>query len=290
MRPGEASVRTRLNRRMMQYLSLHTFDITGPTSTSTRRNPLLQREALRRLAWAVFYVDCMADAGLYGVHTVHENSFQIRLPGHDEAFLRGDSESSNQMAESDVASPMSIFGAGSTTVETPAREGIPFHLVQTMAMRRQILHFHSSSKRMSISIASQNQLDEIQIRLRTLIADLPQSLAYTESNLYIHSAKRTAFVLLHALRHNCFLMLLTARLELFKSNAAAGNVTDAGYTDRIESCLRQRLKHAVPTANIIQDILLLDINCDPYIGSLGYTALESRFRSLWAMMELTTQC
>lgn len=258
--------------RMMQYMSLHTFDTTYPESTWTVRNPLLQREALRRLAWAVFYVDCMVDAGLYGVHTLDEKSLRIQYPCSDEAFLRGDQTTADRPMDRSTTSAPSSSDALSKEFE-----GIPHHLVQTMTMRRKILHFTTSTRSSSSSFTTlHNQLDEIQTQLQTLIASLPPALAYTEINLFVHAAKRTSFMLLHALRHNCFLVLLTARVELYKAESTAPTRYDPSShcAERIELCLQQRLKHALPTASIIHDAVRLEVNCDPFLGSLGYTALE----------------
>ena len=243
----------------MQYLSLHTFDTSYPENPAVRRSPLLQRESLRRLAWAVFYLDCMVDAGLHGVHTVHENSLHIQLPSDDTTFARGIPGPDHRMA----ASP------------SQPNHSISSHLVQSMTMRRRILHFLSSAKYSTSPYSTlHEQLDGLQTELKALVSRLPPDLAYTEGNLFVHAEKRTSFILLHVLRHNCFLVLLAARLELFKAETTKSTNIDQNRPRQVEMCMRQRLKHAVPTAHIIQDALRLDVNCDPYVGSLAYTALE----------------
>jgi hypothetical protein len=255
---------------MMQYLSLNTFDESYPHIPSTRQNPLLPREALRRLAWAVFYVDCMVDAGQHGVHTLDEDCFHLQLPGSDMAFLRGDASAQMQPTmSSSTVKPLEIG----------TQKSLSAHLIRTMAMRRRILHFQSSAKYSELLPQTLlERLDQIRAHLRHMIASLPSDLSYTEDHLFAHADCRTAFILLHVLRHNCFLMLHQVCLSLYKLEEASGLVNSAAeHTQRVQHCLEQRLKHAIPTAQIIQDALRLDVNCDPYVGSLGYTALEGEW-------------
>ena len=72
----------------MQFHSLHVFDEAYPSrSRLTPRNPLLKRESLRRLAWSVFYLDAMVDAGRHGVHMLSDEGYHIQLPCDESDFI-----------------------------------------------------------------------------------------------------------------------------------------------------------------------------------------------------------
>lgn len=114
----------------MQFLSLHIFEETYPHAPSLRLNPLLTREALRRLAWAVFYQDTMADAGRHGVHLVTEAGFHIQLPCDEASFVRGlDIETAPLRRRDCVESPSFASAPSPISLEGPGHLGISAHLI-----------------------------------------------------------------------------------------------------------------------------------------------------------------
>jgi hypothetical protein len=254
--------------RMMQFLSLHKFDEAYPPAPTRRMNPLLQREALRRLAWSVFYLDTLADAGRHGFHLITESSYRIQLPCDETNFLRSQEVLTaplKSQGTSDTVSPAPSLGTPHN--EGPTNTGISGHLIRTAAMRRRILHYNSlirysdepSSKMLDDLVAFEKDL-------RQVIADLPPDLAYTEQNLFVHAPRRGAFILLHLWRHNCFLMLAWTRLNVCARGPA--------LEDAAKTFLRDRIRHAIPVSRIVADILRLGVNCDPAAGVQAYTSLE----------------
>jgi hypothetical protein len=311
---------------MMQFLMLHTLDETYAQEPTVRLSPLLKREALRRLAWAVLYLDTLSDAGRHGVHTVTEDGFHIQLPCDETSFIRGlnvqtamlhydtapvdiHKSAGSWLSSHTIAdaahndSPQtSLYADSARSCEGSGHLGISAHIIRTAAMRRRILHFNSTLKYTRLSVpALLDQLQVFEHQLKRLVADLPSDLAYTEDNLFVHVERRTAFILLHMLRHNCFLMLDFATLNVCKLGMGSETastmpsqgrvaVQEAGPMDglsptstvltterrsrMVQGCLRRRLRHCVPVSRIIHDALRLSVNCDPFVGVQAYTALE----------------
>lgn len=254
----------------MQYLSLHLYDEVYSQPQTMRINKLLKPEALRRLAWAVLFLDTMADAGRHGVHTVSEETYHIQLPCDETAFARGIEMRTRCLS---LPNEMSILSpTGQTARDGSSGLGISAHVIQTALYRRKICHYKSRIKYLTDSADEMlNTLTGMEVGLRALMAEIPPDLVYSTDNLYINPERRTAFILLHALRHNCFIMLAEARLII---SSKEPSFHDKGY-----QWMRDRIKHAYPVASIVSDALRLGIVCDPWVGALAYTAIEGESRA-----------
>lgn len=243
--------------RMMQYHSLHIFDEVFPSVGVTPLNPLLNREALRRLAWSVFYLDTMVDAGRHGVHNVTEEGYRVQLPCSEPSFARGLDVKTMGLREY-------TRGSDSSGVDT----GISTQVIITAAMRRRLLHFWTSTLQYSTDPPASHlgQLHKLESQLDRIMVSLPADLAYTEENLYVLSGQRTALVLLHALRHTTSILL--ARIQCVLSER---------FTDKLDMAIaarRNRIRHALAIAGLAADAKRLDINLDPCVAFQSYTALE----------------
>lgn len=251
----------------MQFLSLHNYDEVYPQPHSIQLNRLLSPEALRRLAWSVYFLDCMGDAGRHGVHTVTEEGYQIQLPCDETSFVRGievRTESLHRPGNLPCLSPTGQSPPEGVTL------GVSGHIIKTSAFRRRILHYKSRIKYMTATAQMMlEHLQNVENELKVLMAELPADLVYIEDNLYIHPERRTAFVLLHALRHNCFIMLAETRLIVCSRDP---NLHDLAYT-----WMRDRVRHAYPVSRIVADALRLGVVCDPFVGCLAYTGIEGGF-------------
>ncbi|RSH89696.1 hypothetical protein EHS25_002247 [Saitozyma podzolica] len=256
--------------RTMQFLSLHTFDETYNTQAPTvRHNPLLKPEALRRVAWAVFYLDTLADTGQHGVHLVTDTAFRIQLPCDEASFVRGIEVETARLHDLRCSVPNPLT-ALSPNGEGPSHVGISGHLMRTAAMRRRVLHFDSLIQHSTDSSAKiLADLADFEQHLRKVISDLPDDLAYSDHNLFVQARRLPAFLFLHLLRHNCFLMLAQARLNVCSR--------DPSLKDFALSVCRERIRHAIPVSRIVADIIRLGVNCSPAVGVQAYTSLEILF-------------
>jgi hypothetical protein len=255
----------------MQFLALHTFDETYNTQAPTvRHNPLLKPEALRRVAWAVFYLDTLADTGQHGVHLVTDTAFRIQLPCDEASFVRGIDVETARLHDSRCPLPNPLI-AHSPNGEGPSHVGISGHLMRTAAMRRRVLHFDSLIQHSTDTSAKiLADLADFEQHLRKVISDLPDDLAYSDHNLFVQARRLPAFLFLHLLRHNCFLMLAQARLNVCSR--------DPSLKDFALSVCRERIRHALPVSRIVADIIRLGINCSPAAGVQAYTSLESEWQ------------
>jgi hypothetical protein len=242
---------------MMQYHSLHVFDEAFPSVDAIPLNPLLKRETLRRLAWSVFYLDTMVDAGRHGVHNVTEEGYRIQLPCSEPSFARGSDVKTMGLREY-------TRGLDSSGLDT----GISTQVIITAAVRRRLLHFWTSTLKYSTDPPASHleHLHKLESELDRIMVSLPADLAYTEDNLYVLSGQRTALVLLHALRHTTSILL--ARIQCVLSER---------FTDKLDMAIaarRNRIRHALAIARLAVDAKRVDINLDPCVAFQSYTALE----------------
>ena len=254
----------------MQYYSLHILDDWYVKQRTHRTNPLLQPEALRRLAWAVFYLDAFSDAGRYSFHTLSSQYYRIQLPCDETSFLRGLETKTPRLQFQDWPN-MDRIPQSSSSLHEENEVGMLAHLIQTVAMRRRICHYVSTMK-FSAEPPPKLLLDleTLGHELNRIVVGLPSSLAYSKDNLFACSGQQTTFITLHVLRHNCFMLLNKAKLLL---------------TERLPSLedslqhRKDRIKHALPVARIVDDALHLGISCEGNVGTQAYMALESTLAS-----------
>jgi hypothetical protein len=261
--------KTCLISRMMQYLSLYIFDETFPQGTLVNFAPLLRREALRRLAWAVFLLDSIADGGRYDIACVSESIIRNQLPCREDDFHK-DNEVRTEPLYLDMP-PTDIFSSA------PQRTiGLSGHLVRIAAIRRRILHFAWGLKNSpKTTLSLHGDLLELTNRLVNVISSLPAELSFSRAQSYTLSPRMPAFILLHTLRHNCYIILERAKLLVYTRDG------DPTMNEAIAQCRRDRISRALPTSGIIALALKHNANFDPHVGIQAYVALESeRFGEL----------
>ncbi|KAF5026819.1 hypothetical protein F66182_1103 [Fusarium sp. NRRL 66182] len=249
---------------MMQMMSLHTFDRTFPRhlTSQMRLSPLLTSEALRRTAWATFYLDSITDGGRYGFHVVDEKTFRLQLPCEQSRFL------SNEVG---VTEPLFPDSAESLKDASDNFQGAPLdmsaYLLRTGAARRRALHFafRASHKEDTVEQLC-TELGSLEADFRELVADLPGRFLFNSNTAALHRERLTTFILLHILRHNLFIILGRAALSIYQRGPDT--------TQLIPQVRRDRILHALPIAGLIAEGLKADINFDPHIGVHAYVALE----------------
>jgi hypothetical protein len=251
--------------RMSRHLSLAVYDEKYP-QRSDHTNPLLKPESLRRLAWSVYYLEMVHNDRL--ASSVDEP--RISLPCDETCFLRGLEVKGNDPIP--MGSMLDYPDLRHNECPNNTHLGLSAHLLRTAAMRHRIKQYCSGIK--STPTTSQNHilagLEELEHLASQLIRDLPPHLVHSEDNLYIHSLRRTSFLLLHMLRHSCFLLLYRAQLAVCSRIGTAESAqTVAQYSER---CIR----HAVAVAWISGDGLQLGVNLDPTVAIIAYEAFEGK--------------
>ena len=244
----------------MQFHSLHIFDETYGPVRSITLNPLLKREALRRLAWSVWYMDTMVDAGRFGVHNLTEEAFRIRLPGSESSFLRGIETDTCTLQEFEAAT------------NAPTGLDKASYVILFATIRRRLCHYVSFDLhyKKESSASRQAKLSEMEHSLDKVERSLPTDIVYSQENLYIHANDGQLFVLLHVLKHVCWLIVGKAKSVI--------SVMDPTKTQLAETACRQRIQHAISLSEVVRDAVKHDISCDPHVGFQAYSALESTCR------------
>ena len=247
----------------MQLLRLHILPtVWSPQSSSS--HGLLTHEALRRLAWAVFYMDTMNDCGTYGMHTLTEDMIRIQLPCDEATFLRGEEVKTESLhptrsPSADIQLPIP---------QTDNHLGVSAYTMRAAALRRRILHFGSRINYVSDDESTlEQELELLDKDLQEVLWNLPAQLAYTRTNFFVLKDQNSAFVLLHMLRQNCMLMLLQAKMamcERYPSRRA-----------HLPSLWKGRIETSLVISDIVCDALKDGVHCDTYIGVQAYGALES---------------
>jgi hypothetical protein len=244
---------------MARHLSLTTYDDTYPLRQD-HINPLLKPESLRRLAWSVYYLH-LTQRGDLG-QSLDEP--RISLPCDETCFLRGLAVRGNDsLPLDDMLNPPDLRH---NECANTTHLGLSAHLLRTAGMRHRIQRYCSqvtSNTRLIPHEQVLADLDDLDRSASQIIRDLPPHLIHSEDNLYIHFQRRTSFLLLHMLRHSCFIILCRTRI-------AVSTPTDGPTSQLRERCIR----HAVAVSWISGDGLQLGVNLDPYVAVLAYEALE----------------
>lgn len=252
-------------------MSLQTLDSAHRNQRPARSSlsPLLSREALRRIAWSTFYLDTIVDGGRWGSHTVDENTFRLQLPCDQASFLADESVITRPLY-SNSASPRSINHAEHGTERFSL--DMSAYLLRTAAMRRRALHFA-----FRISYEEKPE-EELAAKLLTLENDvekviyaLPKRFQFSSDNMILHRDRLTTFILLHILRHNLYIILGRAALQVYRGNQAKA--------DLLRLVRRDRISHALPIAGLVSEGLKAGISFDPQMGVHAYVSLESKQRS-----------
>lgn len=250
---------------MMQMMSLHVFDQAYPVDfpSHQRLSPLLSREALRRIAWATFYLDSMTDGGRYGSQTTDERAYRIQLPCDQESFLGDDHALTEPLIPGDINTAQGM------------RDGVPHasldmsaYLLRTAAARRRGLHFayRASYQEHTVEQLSSDLL-LLEEDLESVFADLPRRFQFNLDNLILHRDRLPMFILLHILRRNLFIILGRAALQIY--------LRDHSKIELVYDVRRSRISHALAVSDLVASGLKENITFDPHIGIQAYVALES---------------
>ncbi|KAK7222803.1 hypothetical protein V2G26_010806 [Clonostachys chloroleuca] len=183
--------------KMMQTMSLQTFDRTYPsylTSDSNSKHlPLLSSEALRRVTWSTFYFDTIIDA--ITTEPLH----------YDEADKPESSTQGQHLKGSAL--------------------GISAYLMRTAAARRRALFFvFRASHKEDSGEKLIAELAALEADIEHFVSALPRRFHLPNDNLFLHRERLGTFILLHVLRHNLFIIVGRASLQIFKRDLSKADL------------------------------------------------------------------
>ncbi|KAF4450532.1 hypothetical protein F53441_6387 [Fusarium austroafricanum] len=246
--------------KMMQMMSLHTFDRTYASNLASNihLSPLLSPEALRRVAWSVFFLDSITDGGRYGFHVVDEQTFRLQLPC-EQARILGDE---TVVTEPLMNDPLNSLNTGLNDVERAPLD-LSAYLLRTAAARRRALHF-------AFRVSHQEQMvDQLSVELNTLENDieavikaLPKRFRFSTDNMFMHRDR------------------LMRKNRISHAEPIAGLVSQASWAKHVEAIYRL----------LRCDLMYLLSDTDSTAFSpdqlVGQGAAEYDFRDfLWAKLE-----
>ncbi|CAH0057908.1 unnamed protein product, partial [Clonostachys solani] len=227
---------------------------------------VVQLMALRRVAWSTFYFDAIIDGGRYGFHTLDEKAFRLQLPCDEGRFLGN---------EAIITEPLSYDQADKPETSIQGQHpkgsalGISAYLIRTAAARRRALFFafrashkESSGEKLAVELAA------LEADVEHVISALPRRFHLTNDNLFLHRERLGTFILLHVLRHNLFIIVGRASLQVFQR--------DLSKADLITQVRQKRISHALPIASLLSEALKAGIALDPQLGVQAYIALETQ--------------
>lgn len=254
----------------MQMMSLQTFDRTYPANLAPNLQlpPLLSNEALRRVAWSTFYADTIVDGGRYGFHTIDEKSYRLQLPCDQASFLSN---------ETVITEPLFYDHSTDTanSVESGQRTALDMsaYLLRAAAARRRALHFafrasHKEQTAEQLSV----ELGALETDMEQVINALPRRFYFNSDNMFLHRDRLITFLLLHIMRHNLFIVVGRAALQVYQRDPTKESL--------IPQVRKSRISHALPIAGLVAEGLKAGISFDPQIGVQAYVALESKKRCL----------
>ena len=259
--------------RMTQALRLHTFDDSYPLEdASAKLSPLLQPEALRRLAWSTFFVDTLLDMGQHGLHTVTDNTYRMQLPARESVFMYGQGQHRTE--------PLWARQGDQVVIGTGENLGLAAHLMRIVAMRRRVLHFSSTLK---FATAPINRLWDSLLTLGRNLAIVLQSLPERYSaephaiQAYLANGScpthLTRLFVVHTLRENARILYAKAQLLVCEKGGV-----DRFYTEQLVSIKKDRIRTALRTSDLIKAANDLNVHLDPLTNGHAYAALEGEFR------------
>lgn len=233
---------------MVQFLRLHTFDVSYASVDPASLSPLFSPEALRRLAWATYVLDAIVDSGNYGEHTLSIDAFHIRSPASEQAFVSTQPEA----------------GSSASANAGPSLEAI---CIQWINMRRRLLHFASKSHSSTDSIeALLTQAETLEDELQTMEVNMPGQFADTLTPYRTQHPQAPLYAFTHAMRHGCHHVSMRTRLSFFTRSP--------GRSEQCTALRRARIARAELMAQFASNLITYNVNYPPAIAANCYVSLE----------------
>lgn len=237
---------------MMTFLRLPMFD----ESPHPLVKPLLGAESLRRLAWAVYFLDATIDGGNHGFTAIPDGAFTIPLPCDEHAFLRQSAVSSEHMTPLNRTQDMALSSLG-----------LSGHLLRAMYVRQILAGLQSRIQRRLIpptSIAA--LMHQAEGEALQLLGTLPIDMHYSRTNFHIYKSQQTLFLHLHVLRNTCF-----RHLALLKISCASFTV---GHPNEVSMNRQALIREARTLSALFTQGVDHSVVLDPQLAMHAYNGIE----------------
>lgn len=236
----------------MTFLRLHMFD----ESPHPLFKPLLGAESLRRLAWAVYYLDATIDGGNYGFTAIPDGSFTIPLPCDEHDFLRQTNVSTEHMLPSQI-----------TSDRNPGSLGLAGHMLRAMYARQILAGLHSRIQRRLIPPASIPAcINQAESESLHILGTLPHEMNYSRTNFHVFKGQQTLFLHLHVLRNTCL-----RHIALLKILSASFAIVD---DDQVAINRQALIREARQLSALFAQGVDHNVVLDPQLAMHAYNGIE----------------
>ena len=222
--------------RMMTFLRLHVLD----EQPLPPPRPLLGTESLRRLAWAVWFLDATLDGGSFGFSAIVEGALTIAVPCDVRDFLLHSSAAGHSL----------LNGAHDLSLVA--------HLLRAMAARQTLAGLHS---RITRGLVSSDEIQEAvqHAEQHTIkLLSLPSQLAYSPVQYIVHKDQLPCLVYLHVMRNTA------------KRHAAKLRILNGEFVPHRQNLIDL----AINLSQIISDAGARNTPLDPQIAMHAYNGIE----------------
>lgn len=236
----------------MTFLRLHILDELPPPTF----RPLLGVESLRRLAWAVYYLDATLDGGNFGQSNVVDGSFTIQLPCEDRLFLQHKKTVTEPLIPSDI---------------TPSHTQLPLaaHLLRAISARGILASLHSRIQRRLVAP------HEIEVLVRQaehdalrLLDSLPSEMHYNRAQYHVYKDQLPLLLHLHVMRN-------TARRHLGLLKILVASQQQIGH-DPVSAERKLLIRDTHELSAMFSDAAEHRVVLDPQLAMHAYNGIESR--------------
>lgn len=233
----------------MTFLRLHVLDETP----HPHLKPLLSVESLRRLAWAVWFLDATIDGGNFGFSTIWEGAMTIQLPCDERPF----------MLHQTIPTEPLIRKTPSHTL------GLPAHLLRAMHARQFLADAHSRIQRKLVDEADIPKIvADAESRAKVALDTLPPEMSYNRVQYHAYRDQRPMLVHLHVMRNNCSRHISLLRI------LAAPHIPQG--VENIPTERNRLIQDARQLSVIFADAEHHQVILDPQMAMHAYNAIESR--------------
>lgn len=237
--------------RMMTFLRLNMLDETP----HPHPKPFLSVETLRRLAWAVWYLDATMDGGNFGFATIAEGAMTIQLPCDERSFFLHQPVTTQPL----VPSPLDLG--------QPANLGLAAHVIRAMYARQILADVHSRLQRRLVPpTAIAEFVLQAVARSTAVLESLPPDLSYNRSLYYAYKDQQSLLLHLHVMRN-------TARRHVALLRILAADHLVDGLAD-IAQQRRDLIGEATALSNLMADAIDHQVVMDPQMAMHAYNGIE----------------
>jgi hypothetical protein len=255
----------------MTFLRIHILN----ESPCLNNKPLLRAESLRRLAWAVWFMDATIDGGNAGFSAIQEDALTIPLPCDERSFLLNlDTPTEVLYHTEPLSAPLVDSHQGSLAIGA--------YLIRAMAARQVLADVHSRIARRLIEASHVDAIvRQAVLKTEGLLNSLPLDMAYSRSQFFVNRERLPCLISLHVMRNTC-----QRHVDLLEILAAPYLLNG---TVILSAKRHSLIKSALELSAILGDAIDFGVTMDPQMSMHAFNGIEALlFQPLRQTMEMSS--